>query len=276
MQGRRHSPLISVVLSIALHGIAIWYLLTQFPLEESTLSTPDTIKPITITLAPAITIQSIPPKSEIEPKSTPRKPKVRSTTTPPRPPHAQRTIVATAPETIAAPQPEAPLSPPPLEEDFSSRIEAARKRRETARMQENASQTDSSTSVDTENQVALANINAQRHWMGMGNGNTGGLFEIRRLNPHDAEFIFRGWNQDASRNSMQIVKVEQGNETSVQIAVIKKMIEIIQKRKKGDFIWNSHRLGRELTLSARIEDSAELLRFLMREIFPEYSPASQQ
>jgi hypothetical protein len=48
------------------------------------------------------------------------------------------------------------------------------------------------------------------------------------------------------------------------------MIEIIRTHYKGDFRWESSRLGRVVNLSARIEDSAELEAFMLEE-FPEFA-----
>jgi hypothetical protein len=55
----------------------------------------------------------------------------------------------------------------------------------------------------------------------------------------------------------------------MQIAVVRRMIEIIRENTDtdGDFLWISHRLDRELTLSARPEDTAGLEDFLMQEFF---------
>ena len=45
------------------------------------------------------------------------------------------------------------------------------------------------------------------------------------------------------------------------------MIAIIRESESGEFIWISHRLGRDVTLSAAPEDNAGLEDFLMREFF---------
>jgi hypothetical protein len=50
------------------------------------------------------------------------------------------------------------------------------------------------------------------------------------------------------------------------------MIELIRKEKTGDFEWESHRLNRVVTLSARPQDTQELMNFLYKEMFPEYKP----
>lgn len=47
------------------------------------------------------------------------------------------------------------------------------------------------------------------------------------------------------------------------------MIEIIREQKPGDFVWESHRLHRNVTMSARPEDTAQLETFLMKEFYPE-------
>jgi hypothetical protein len=45
------------------------------------------------------------------------------------------------------------------------------------------------------------------------------------------------------------------------------MIELIRKHYSGDFNWDSRRLGRVVVLSARIEDTASLEGFMMKEFF---------
>ena len=82
--------------------------------------------------------------------------------------------------------------------------------------------------------------------------------------------MFRGWNPSSRWNSLRLVTVERGTEVDIETAVVKKIIDVIREKKTGDFLWDSHRLGKTLTLSARPEDSAELQRFLMREFFPDY------
>jgi hypothetical protein len=48
------------------------------------------------------------------------------------------------------------------------------------------------------------------------------------------------------------------------------MIELIRKEKTGDFEWDSHRLQKVVTMSARPQDTAALQAFLYKEMFPEY------
>ena len=81
---------------------------------------------------------------------------------------------------------------------------------------------------------------------------------------------FRGWNPNFKRRWLQQVTVEQGTEPDIETAIVNKMIELIRKEKTGDFEWDSHRLQRVVTMSARPKDTAELQAFLFKEMFPEY------
>jgi hypothetical protein len=95
---------------------------------------------------------------------------------------------------------------------------------------------------------------------------------LRSVGAHHAEFLFRGWKKEAGRNWSQVLNVEQGSEEDVRIAVVKKMIEIIREHTQDDFTWDSRRLGKTITLSAKPADAAGLQQFLLREFFPDYSP----
>lgn len=157
----------------------------------------------------------------------------------------------------------APMQPPqPV--DMNAGIEARRKLRE-ARQPEAAPQ---ESEDQRATRIARANIagaqGAER------NDSGGGVFGILNQTYHSADINFRGWNGNFKRNWTKQVSVEQGQEPDIETAIIKTMIELIRKEKPGDFVWDSHRLGRQVPLSARIEDTAELHAFLLREFFPDY------
>jgi hypothetical protein len=97
----------------------------------------------------------------------------------------------------------------------------------------------------------------------------GGMFQITRLSEDAAEFIFLGWNKEVRRNTKQYIEVRKGEARDIRVAVVRRMIGIIRDHEAGDFVWESTRLGRYITLSARPRDNAELEAFLMREFFPE-------
>jgi hypothetical protein len=95
---------------------------------------------------------------------------------------------------------------------------------------------------------------------------TNGIFEIREIGSSHARFSFLGW-KNFSNPKQELVDVEAGPDGDIQRAVVKKMIEIIRRDYKGDFNWESQRLGRTIILSARLEDNAGLEDFLITEFF---------
>ncbi|WP_229445340.1 hypothetical protein [Massilia sp. Leaf139] len=122
---------------------------------------------------------------------------------------------------------------------------------------------------------ALANI-AAINKRGQDDANeSGGVFSISNKTFHSMDLKFRGWNPNFKRRWLTSVTVEQGSEPDIETAVVKKMIELIRREKTGDFEWDSHRLGKVITMSARPRDTAELQAFLMKEMFPEYRPPAR-
>jgi hypothetical protein len=116
--------------------------------------------------------------------------------------------------------------------------------------------------------IVAANLGLDRAPSFGGDPRTGGgIFQITRMGFADAEFVFFGWNKDIKRNSRQRIEVQKGDNPSVELAVVRRMIVIIREHEKGDFTWISQRLGREVTLSARPADSAGLEEFLMKEFY---------
>jgi len=137
--------------------------------------------------------------------------------------------------------------------------------------------TDPSTSTEESeaargSRTALANIAAINN-RGRDDANeSGGVFSISNKTFHSMDLKFRGWNPNFKRRWLTSTTVEQGSEPDIETAVVKKMIELIRREKTGDFEWDSHRLGKVITMSARVKDTAELQAFLMKEMFPEYKP----
>jgi hypothetical protein len=84
-----------------------------------------------------------------------------------------------------------------------------------------------------------------------------------------AEFLFFGWNKDIRRNTTQLIEVRKGSNSDIRIAVVRRMIVIIREHEDADFVFESRRLGRNVTLSARARDTAGLEDFMMREFFGE-------
>jgi outer membrane biosynthesis protein TonB len=141
--------------------------------------------------------------------------------------------------------------------------------------------TDPSTSTE-ESEAARGTRNALANIAGVNNrgrddaNESGGVFSISNKTFHSMDLKFRGWNPNFKRRWLTSVTVEQGGDPDIETAVVKKMIELIRREKTGDFEWDSHRLGKVITMSAREKDTAELQAFLMKEMFPEYrAPANR-
>lgn len=96
-----------------------------------------------------------------------------------------------------------------------------------------------------------------------------GIFQIIRMGPRTAQFLFRAWKKDSSVPRRELVEVDAGPGGDIQRAIVRKMIELIRQYHKGDFNWESYRLDRVVVLSARPEDSKGLEDFLIREFFGE-------
>jgi outer membrane biosynthesis protein TonB len=100
---------------------------------------------------------------------------------------------------------------------------------------------------------------------------TNGIFEITSLSSRHATFAFRGWTGDYSNARLQFFEVEAKSGQDIRLQLIRRMIALIREHYQEDFTWDSHRLGRAVTLSARMQDNAGLEDFLMTEFFgPQY------
>jgi hypothetical protein len=198
--------------------------------------------------------------------------------TPSRPrPAPERVQVQRLPDTItlpdekpveiakAEPKPQAP----PQEVDMQAYIEARRKQR-GAQAPSDAPAEESEQARGMRN--ALNNI-ASVNGRGRDDKNeTGGVFSVTGKSFSSATVKFRGWNPNFKRRWLTQVTVELGSERDIETAIVKKMIELIRKEKTGDFEWDSHRLQKVVTMSARPQDTAALQAFLYKEMFPEYKP----
>ena len=100
---------------------------------------------------------------------------------------------------------------------------------------------------------------------------TNGIFEITSLSSRNATFAFRGWTSDYSNARLQFFEVEAKSGQDIRLQLVRRMIALIREHYQEDFTWDSHRRGRAVTLSARMQDNAGLEDFLMTEFFgPHY------
>jgi hypothetical protein len=202
-------------------------------------------------------------------KPTPAKPKRQQAAVLP---HRENTItmpLEPAPEPPQpAKEPPKPMTPVDPSMDMAAAIEARRRARGEASA-ESQGESDSDRAMRRiQNNIAAANNAAQ------GDPNdTGGIFSVTDQTFSSAKLKFRGWNTNFKRRWLTQVNVERGGEPDIETAIIKKMIELIRREKTGDFEWDSHRLGKVVTMSARPQDQEVLETFLFKEMFPKHRRA---
>ena len=194
-----------------------------------------------------------------------------TTAPPPRSP-AKRQLM-TIPR-VAASNP-LPIEPPPVVErpreppsptDFSSILDARRAQRRA--VEEAIAQANAAARSQDQAGEGAANANINRNLQSLGGGGgTGGVFRIMSMDHRHGQFAFNGWMPQRSNGWREVIDVEAGPDGDLEIAMVRRMIELIRKHYQGNFNWESHRLGRVITLSARKEDTAGLETFMMREFF---------
>ena len=178
-------------------------------------------------------------------------------------------VIAPPPVAMPAPAPKAAPPPPiPADMDLSAYMAAKRRARGETESTQAAASEPAESEAARRDRIVAANLAAVRTPnLGSDPRNGGGLFEIKRLGSDDAEFMFYGWNKEIKRRVPQMIEVKKGTNGSIQIAMVRKMIGIIRDYEDGDFAWESRRLGRVITLSARASDNGELEAFMMKEFF---------
>lgn len=171
-------------------------------------------------------------------------------------PHRQKAtkIIAlqkpqTAPTPKAVPM-ENPAATPPM--SFQDYVNAARARR--------------TGSVNATSKPAPEAMGPQQEVIRHPPG-TSGIFQLIRMSGRQAEFSFLGWHSQFSNSHREVFEVDAGAGGDIQLAVARKMVEIIRRYYQENFNWDSQRLGRVVVLSARIQDSSELEAFMIKEFF---------
>jgi hypothetical protein len=163
----------------------------------------------------------------------------------------------------AVPPPPAPVAPT----DMQSFVDAQRARRRAAEGFSGRDQTPPPSAASerepSEDEIRMANV--KRNLM----VGTSGIFQIVSIESRSAAFTFRGWTTDSSNARREYIQVEIGTNSSIEIAIVRKMIELIRKYYKGNFNWESQRLDRTVVLSARVEDNEGLEAFMLKEFFGE-------
>ena len=265
----------AVVASLLLHAAALlgWLPLIHITPFEDPLSGKKSGTLAVRIAPPPSRPQSVEPPA---PTPTPPAPKAKpaqgtrsvAIPAPPKPAPSSRVLALESPATASPPvaPPAEPAKPPA--EDLSAMIAARRRARgEPVAV---APQPPAETEQERHNRQVTENLGLNRTpTFGTNRDRGGGVFQVRSRSLDYADFAFFGWNKAVGRNTLQRIEVPRGNNPNIETAVVKRIIEIIRDHATGNFEWESPRSGKYVTLSARIQDNAELEAFMMREFFPE-------
>ncbi len=267
---------VALALSVLVHALALWQWMPQLnrPADDTALR--EKRGPLIVRLAPP----PRPPRARPAPRATPPRPAVRPPAPAPAPKAVPRpqprppVLALEKPAPRSAPKaPTAPPAAPPTAADLMAYVEAQRRSRGFAPPAPSAPAPAQPAAAEDANsranRIAAANLGLDRAPVFGERKRGGGIFELRRMGYDSAEFLFFGWNREIRRNTSQVIEVRKGGNSDIRIAVVRRMIEIIRDHEKADFIWESPRLGRNVTLSARARDNSGLEDFLMREFFDE-------
>jgi len=269
---------VMIVLSLLVHLAALYEFFPK--MQPISLSGPDKqgISPLAVMLAarpgpraPAAAVpETTPPPVVVRPPARPSRPAPTPLPIVPRTPNPD--ALRLPPPPVAA----APPSPPPMrvpaETDMAAYIAARRRERGEPEPSGSQGAAPNAPVVEDEktrrDRIVAENLAAVRTpTFGGEPRNGGGVFQLRQIGLNDAQFTFFGWNIETKRRVNQRIDVERGNNPDIRIAIVRKIITIIRAQESGTFKWQSLRLGRDVNLSAKPEDTTELEAFIMREFF---------
>ena len=277
---RNRTIWVAILISMLVHALVMWEWLPRlYDLSPDSARKEAASGPLQVQLVPRAAPRPAPPPAPpaapaLRPKPPAPKPAPPPKAAPKKPPSPPVLALnrpgpgKPAPAPAPAPPPPKPTpAPAPMPGDLSSYIAAQRRARgEAASSAPPAPPAE--RAGDPRDQVVAANLGLNRTpTFGDNPEAGGGIFQIRRMGYDDAEFMFFGLNRDIRRNTAQLIEVRKGNNSSMEIAVVRRMIQIIRDNAEDDFVWVSNRLGRNVTLSARPRDNAGLEAFLMEEFF---------
>ena len=261
----RRSTLYAFLGSLIVHGLVLFVVPQQRvgsgePSETNRNS-------LVVNLRPPASAQSAPSAPAAVPETQPaptaeRRP--RTSRAPlialnkPRESSLSRPVEPVMPAVPPSPAPAAPT-------DMQSFVDAARARRRAAEGFSGRDQVPAPAAErePSEDEIRMANVKRNLA------AGTSGIFQIISKESSSAAFSFRGWTTDSSNSRREYIQVDIGTNSSIEIAIVRRMIELIRRYYKGNFNWESQRLDRVVTLSARVEDNEGLEAFMMKEFFAE-------
>ncbi len=269
---------LTLLLSILLHLSLLWIFAPKlFSTGTPTVDAP----PLQITLGPPQKEQVAPSEPELPSpeivQEVPSKPINQRQSVKARPPKQaepkappvnvvdeSEIVVKKLNKSIPQPeQPEEPITPLPGED-----MQAYIKRQQRAKLaKQGLSKQDVEAVIASNNPQSEGDKRDARIKENLNLNGTNGIFEIRYIGLRNAEFSFKGWKSNINTARLEVIPVTAPDGVDIKRAMIQKMIEIIRRDYQGDFNWDSHRLGRVIVLSARVEDTQALEDFMMHEFF---------
>lgn len=252
--------LVAIIIMVSVHLLVAYLLL--YKSDEELIKPPEKERHIVL-----LSLQSNEPKNEPKEESipVPVQPKKQQKRTPKKSVIRSTTRSATAPRTGSLPT-TAPTN-------ILSQIAAAKEKREAqqktleAETIQQTKEAPIAPQPPSENDIALARINANIQAAARNRKGANGIFQVLNKGVQTGRFSFRGWTNDARENNWQTYEVDAGVGGNVELALVRRMIQLIREHYSGDFNWDSQRLNRVVALSARPKDNANLEKFLMREFF---------
>jgi hypothetical protein len=245
---------IAAVVSLLLH--VLFFAFMPHPPAHEPMG-PVTNEPLNVVLAP--------PQAEPAPVQVPQPPSVPAAPSRPLVARPQTPLAPRFPPPPIAmatptptPQPPVPVTPPEPQIDMMAAIEARRAQRREAE----SALARGAPSTATPTDAAARNLRSLS-----GREGVGGVFQILRKGVRSGEFSFNGFRNEGQKQWREVIEVDAGVGGDIELAMIRRMIELIRGHYNGDFQWESHRLGRVVVMSARPADQPGLEEFLMKEFF---------
>jgi hypothetical protein len=250
----KRSTAAAFLLSLLLHVLVLFLLHPKQSLETSVIANPR-LKSISVRIA------------DLPTKPSPTMPSIASQANKPELKPQQK---STLPSVISVDKPAvitAPLIIPQSKSDATDLMSYIKTKKQQEQALEDDAIQNNAAAVARERKPSADEFRNAIIKRNMQQEGTNGIFEIRSKNDRTAKFSFKGWKNDSSNSRLEIIDVEAGTNNDIDLAIVRSMIEVIRRDYKGDFNWESQRLGRVIVLSARMQDNAGLEEFLMREFF---------
>jgi type IV secretory pathway VirB10-like protein len=250
---------IGIIFVLILHAIVLFYLL--YAAQQRTGKVKEAKSPVVLIMA-----QKAQVKKGEQPTKVAELKKIQNKPIVPRLPNPSAISVPQEPRPVEVAQ-EKPLEEVKVVPDMMEMLKAARERRQAQVESNGAAQEQGKRGLSAQ-EIAEANVKRSLA-QASGQQGTNGVFQILHKSTRVGSFAFNGW-KTRTNSWRQVIEVDAGLGGDIDLAMVRKMIELIRTHYKGDFSWESQRLGRVIRLSARIEDSEELEQFLLKE-FPDFN-----